>query len=103
VTSVHVISNLVDFGLNVQDAVSAPRFRWVDEMTDPLPAETLLVESRVPAATRARLRELGCKVVALGPWSMRVGGAQAIVRDTRTGWFMGGADPRRNGYAIGWP
>jgi gamma-glutamyltranspeptidase/glutathione hydrolase len=38
----------------------------------------------------------------MGPWSMRVGGVQAVLRDAATGWLMGGADPRRNGYAMGW-
>jgi gamma-glutamyltranspeptidase/glutathione hydrolase len=102
VTTVQVIANLVDFGLNVQDAIGAPRFRWLDEGRDPLPAETLRIESRVPEATRRALAERGYALDLLGPWSMRVGGAQAIVRDRATGWLMGGADPRRNGYAMGW-
>jgi gamma-glutamyltranspeptidase/glutathione hydrolase len=38
----------------------------------------------------------------MGAFSMRVGGVQAILRDQVTGWLMGGADPRRNGYAMGW-
>ncbi|HZS34792.1 MAG TPA: gamma-glutamyltransferase family protein [Methylomirabilota bacterium] len=102
VTTVQVIANLVDFRLNVQDAVAAPRFRWLDEAIDPLPAETLRIESRVPEATRRALAARGYALEPLGAWSMRVGGAQAIVRDRATGWLMGGADPRRNGYAMGW-
>jgi gamma-glutamyltranspeptidase/glutathione hydrolase len=102
VTTVQVLSNLVDFGLNVQDAIGAPRFRWADETADPLPAETLRVESRVPEATRRALAERGYAVDLLGAWSMRVGGVQATVRDPATGWLLGGADPRRNGYAVGW-
>lgn len=102
VTTVQVIANLVDFGLNVQDAIGAPRFRWLDEAIDRLPAETLRIESRVPEATREALAARGYGLELLGPWSMRVGGVQAIVRDAATGWLMGGADPRRNGYAMGW-
>jgi gamma-glutamyltranspeptidase/glutathione hydrolase len=102
VTTVQVIANLVDFRLNVQDAIGAPRLRWLDEAIDRLPADTLRIESRVPEATRRALAARGYGLELLGPWSMRVGGAQAIVRDRATGWLMGGADPRRNGYAMGW-
>lgn len=102
VTTVQVVSNLLDFGLNLQDAVGAPRFRWTDEAIDPLPAETLRVESRVPEATRRALEERGYAIELLGPWSMRVGGVQAVMRDPATGWLAGAADPRRNGYAMGW-
>jgi gamma-glutamyltranspeptidase/glutathione hydrolase len=102
VTTVQVIANLVDFGLNVQDAIGAPRFRWLDEAIDPLPADTMRIEGRVPEATRRALAARGYGLELMGAWSMRVGGVQAIVRDARTGWLMGGADPRRNGYAVGW-
>jgi gamma-glutamyltranspeptidase/glutathione hydrolase len=102
VTTVQVVANLIDFGLNIQDAIAAPRFRWADETADPLPAETLRIESRVPEAARQALVERGYQLDVLGAWSMRVGGAQATLRDRETGWLMGGADPRRNGYAMGW-
>lgn len=102
VTTVQVVSNLLDFGLNLQDAVGAPRFRWADEAIDPLPAETLRLESRVPEATRQALTERGYALEMLGAWSMRVGGVQAVMRDAATGWLAGAADPRRNGYAMGW-
>ena len=102
VTTVQVLANLIDFGLNVQDAIGAPRFRWLDEAIDPLPAETLRMESRVPESTRQALAARGYRLDMLGAWSMRVGGVQAVMADPGTGWLMGGADPRRNGYAIGW-
>jgi gamma-glutamyltranspeptidase/glutathione hydrolase len=102
VTTVQVLANLIDFGLNVQDAIGAPRFRWLDEAIDPLPADRLRIESRVPEATRRALAARGYGLEVMGPWSMRVGGVQAIIRDQATGWLMGGADPRRNGYAMGW-
>lgn len=102
VTTVQVLANVVDFGLNLQDAIAAPRFRWADEAVDPLPAETLRIESRVPEATRRALAERGYALDLLGDWSMRVGGVQGVMRDAAAGWLMGGADPRRNGYAVGW-
>ncbi len=102
VTTVQVIANVIDFGLTIQDAIGAPRFRWADETTDPLPAEVLRMESRVPESTRQALTDRGYALELLGEWSWRVGGVQAVMRDRKTGWLMGGADPRRNGYAMGW-
>ena len=102
VTTVQVLANLIDFGLNVQDAIGAPRFRWLDEAIDPLPADRLRIESRVPEATRRALAARGYGLEVMGAFSMRVGGVQAILRDQVSGWLMGGADPRRNGYAMGW-
>jgi gamma-glutamyltranspeptidase/glutathione hydrolase len=102
VTTVQVLVHLLDFGLNLQDAIAAPRFRWVDDVADPLPARVMRMESRVPEATRAALTARGYQIDTLGPWSMRVGGVQGILIDPQSGWIGGGADPRRNGYAIGW-
>ncbi len=102
VTTVQVLVHLLDFGLNLQDAIAAPRFRWIDDVGDPLPARALRMESRVPEETRGALATRGYEVELLGPWSMRVGGVQGILMDHSTGWLAGGADPRRNGYAIGW-
>lgn len=102
VTTVQVLVHLLDFGLNLQDAIAAPRFRWIDDVGDPLPARAMRMESRVPEGTRGALATRGYEVELLGPWSMRVGGVQGILMDHSTGWLAGGADPRRNGYAIGW-
>jgi len=102
VTTVQVLVHLLDFGLNLQDAIAAPRFRWVDDVGDPLPARVMRMESRVPESTRSALAGRGYEIDLLGPWSMRVGGVQGILADPLTGWLAGAADPRRNGYAIGW-
>jgi len=102
VTTVQVLVHLIDFGLNLQDAIGAPRFRWIDDVGDPLPARAIRMESRFPEATRDAIAARGYTVEMLGAWSMRVGGVQGILADGRTGWIAGAADPRRNGYAIGW-
>ncbi|HET7263147.1 MAG TPA: gamma-glutamyltransferase family protein [bacterium] len=102
VTTVQVLVNLIDFGLNLQDAIAAPRFRWIDDVGDPLPAQGLRVESRMPRATREAFARRGYAVDTLGPWSMKVGGVQGVQRDPATGWLAGAADPRRNGYAVAW-
>jgi len=102
ITTVQVLVNLIDFGLNLQDAIAAPRFRWVDDVGDRLPATAIRMEARLPEATRAAMAARGYTVEPLGAWSMRVGGVQGILSDRATGWIGGAADPRRNGYAIGW-
>lgn len=97
-----VAMNVVDFGMNIQDAISAPRFRWKDELGS-VPAKELIIETRVPEKTLQELKSMGYVLdTSLGEWSMTVGGAQGITIDHKTGWLMGGADPRRNGYSIGW-
>ena len=41
-------------------------------------------------------------VKVIEKWSLIVGGAQGIMVDTEQGTFRGGADPRRDGLALGW-
>jgi gamma-glutamyltranspeptidase/glutathione hydrolase len=100
-TTAQVIVGLIDFGRNIQDAIAAPRFRWKDDVGDPLPPTELLLEARFSPATRKALAARGYAVEVLEDWSVRVGGAQGILF-REDGWMMGGADPRRNGYAMGW-
>lgn len=97
-----VAMNVIDFGMNIQDAISAPRFRWKDELGS-VPAKEIIMETRVGEEVLQKLRSMGYILdTSLGDWSMTVGGAQGITIDHQTGWIMGGADPRRNGYATGW-
>ena len=97
-----VAMNYVDFGMNIQDAISAPRFRWKDELGS-VPAKEIIIETRVDNEVLKSLRQMGYLLdTSLGDWSMTVGGAQGVSIDRKTGWIMGGADPRRNGYAVGW-
>jgi len=86
-----VVVNLVDFGMNIQEAGEAAR---VNHGTN-----GFQVESGVPEASRAGLTERGHKVtVSIGSF----GGFQGIMFDSRTGVLMGGSDPRKDGLAIGW-
>lgn len=54
-----------------------------------------------PQATRDALVGLGHTLEIIGPWE-GVGSAVAIRRDPATGALHGGADPRRDAYAVGW-
>jgi len=100
-TTAQMIVGLVDFHRGIQDAIAAPRFRWKDDVGDPLPPKVLLIEGRFPVVVREALASRGYSVEILEDWSVRVGGGQGIVL-REDGWMLGGADPRRNGYAMGW-
>ena len=84
----------VDFGMDVQTAIESPRYRH-------LPGNKLLLEGRFPTQTIEALRAKGHEVVVAAPWEKETGGAQAIMIDPRTNVLQGGADPRREGYAVG--
>jgi gamma-glutamyltranspeptidase/glutathione hydrolase len=95
-TQAQMILNHLEFGMDVQEAIEAPRVRaYRDRLLD--------VEVRVPEPTRAALAARGHEVHVLdedGGWSWVVGGAQGITRDPESGALTGGADPRRDGYAV---
>ena len=59
-----------------------------------------ILDFTVPAATIAALKERGHGIEAFLPWTMKVGGIQAIAVDPATGVMTGAADPRRDGYAV---
>jgi len=95
-TTPQMILNHLEFGMNIQEAIEAPRVRaYRDRLLD--------VEARIPEATRAALAGRGHQVNVLdehGGWSWVVGGAHGITRDLESGALIGGADPRRDGCAV---
>ncbi|MCC7265370.1 MAG: gamma-glutamyltransferase [Candidatus Latescibacteria bacterium] len=94
-TTPQMIMNVLDHGMNVQAAIEAPRVKATTGLT-------VDAETRIPAAVLAELESRGHQLNRLGEWSYLVGGGQGIMVDAETGSFMGGADPRRDGYALGW-
>jgi gamma-glutamyltranspeptidase/glutathione hydrolase len=91
-----LVSNLVDFGMGIQEAIEAPRFHARDTEAD------LSVEARMPAATTGALAKMGYSIKTLGEFDLFFGGAQGIVVDPKTGMRTGGADPRRDGAVVGY-
>ncbi len=88
---VQVLLNLIDFGMNVQEAGEAPRFRHS--------AAGLALESAITAAARQGLEQRGHRLIqSVGVF----GGFQGILIDPRTSVLMGGSDPRKDGLAIGY-
>ena len=92
-TTPQMLLNVLEFGMNIQEAIEAPRVRvYRDRLID--------AEARISAETRAGLAQRGHQVNAIDDWSWIVGGGQGIVRDPESGVLMAGADPRRDGYAL---
>jgi gamma-glutamyltranspeptidase/glutathione hydrolase len=87
---VQVLLNLLVFGMDIQQAIDAPRFRH-------LSGRTVALESPISAEVRARLSALGHNISTDS--STTFGGAQAIIRLPR-GW-VAGSDPRKDGMAAG--
>jgi len=102
--TMQTLLNIVEFGMNVQQAIEAPR--WT---TRSFPASSfphvmypgdLGLEERIPEAVRKALEAKGHKVRVAGPWSL--GSNAAIVLDPSTGVLSAGADPRCDAYALAW-
>jgi len=92
-TQAQMLLNVLDFDLNIQEAIEAPRVRaYRDRLVD--------AEARIAADIREGLARRGHQVNTLDDWSWVVGGGQGIARDPETGALMAGADPRRDGYAL---
>ena len=89
-----VIVQHVSYGRRIQAAIEAPRVNALDGLE-------LKVESRVSGQTSADLRRRGHAIEVVEPYSQGMGGMQGVARDPASGALEGGADPRRDGYAIG--
>ena len=96
--------NMVEFDMNVQQAIEAPRWTTRAFPSSPFPhtmyPADLGVEDRIPPAVRRQLSAKGHKVRSYPPWSMGANGA--IVLDPSTGVRSAGADPRCDAYALAW-
>lgn len=96
-----VFLNIVDGGMNVQQAIEAPRwfsFPGTDPANLPAPFE-LRLEAGFPDETRARLAAMGHSLREMGEMEAG-GGCQAIL--INDGVYQGGSDPRVDGCAIGY-
>lgn len=87
----HLLSNILDYGLDVQQALEHPRLFYQDNKVE--------AESGISASAIAGLEALGHAVV---PASAPHGGGQAIQIDWDRGVFIGGSDPRKDGCALGY-
>jgi len=101
-SNLQVICNLIDFGLNPQEAVEAPRWQHGGAVgaADEPSAGQLAIENRIALDVVMELEKRGHKVNALGPWA-HSSSYQVIAVHPETGAFMAGSDPRCDGHAAG--
>jgi gamma-glutamyltranspeptidase/glutathione hydrolase len=102
---VQTVCNVIDFGMNMQAAIEAPRaisrsFPWTFHPHAYEPG-VLTVEARISRDVRDGLAALGHVIRDLPDFSPATAGMCAI-RELEPGTLEGGADPRRESYAIGW-
>jgi gamma-glutamyltranspeptidase / glutathione hydrolase len=94
-TMPQIVMNLVDFGMDIQRAIAAPRVSFAEP-------DRLLVESGIGADVRSALAALGHELRD----SAGIGAAHGLTieygDDGRPARFVGGADPRGAGLARGW-
>ena len=88
---VQFVTNVVDYGMDLQTAIDAPLAFFEGEYS--------VIERGMPASTIEGLKARGHQIVtAPSAW----GGAQAIKIDWDRGVLIGGSEPRKDGCAIGY-
>jgi gamma-glutamyltranspeptidase/glutathione hydrolase len=102
--TMQTLLNIIDFGMNVQQAIESPKWLTRAFPASPFPHTMypgdLSVEARVPEDVRKQLLARGHKLRVTGPWSD--GSLAAIVIDLKTGVINAGTDPRTEAYAWAW-
>ncbi|WP_428407250.1 gamma-glutamyltransferase [Hyphococcus sp.] len=102
---VQVLVNMIDYGMNVQEAGDAARFHHSGGRTsagpDGDPLGQIDIEPGVPAETVAKLKAMGHKVNMVDN-GLVFGGYQAIIRDPETGVYSGATEMRKDGTVAGY-
>lgn len=92
VAVVQPIMNVIVFGMDLQEAIEAPRF--YDKA-----ANKITYENRIDAAVIQGLVDMGHEVSDAGDWVRGMGSVQGVM--LKDGKVQGGGDPRRDGKALG--
>jgi len=97
-----VICNLIDFHMNPQEAIEAPRWQHSPAFFPPDSADTglLEMEDRFPEETYRKLAARGHRVRTIGPWG-HGSRYQLIAYDPKAATYFTGSDPRCEGHAAG--
>ncbi len=90
-----VITKMVDFDMGMQEAIESPRFRWS------LSGVVTSLEDRISPEVISQLESFGHEIRLYSSYTMSVGGVAGVTYNPETGVMTGAADPRRDGYAIG--
>lgn len=89
-----VVMNMVDYGLNPQAALDAPRWQWLE-------GKTVALEHNFPPDLARQLSQRGHDIKFL-PDSSSFGRGQIILRNRETGVLVGGTEPRTDGTVVGY-
>ena len=102
--TMQTLLNMVDFGMNMQQAIEAPRWSTRSFPASPFPHTMypgdLLLEGRIPEAVEPNWRSAGTKWTMRGPWSLN--NSAGIVIDWENGTVSAGADPRTTASGLAW-
>jgi len=102
--TMQTLLNMIDFGMNMQQAIEAARWSTRSFPSSPFPHTMypgdLLLEGRIPDAVRADLERRGHKVGMRGPWSLN--DSAGVMIDSATGTVNAAADPRTAALALAW-
>ena len=91
VGQVHMLTNVVDYGLDIQEAIDQPRALHYEGIYQ--------LEVGIPADVEEGLRKIGHQTARVAvPW----GGGQGVWIDWERGALVGGSDPRKDGCALGY-
>lgn len=88
------VSNIVDYGMNLQAALEAPRFTKKTAT-----GCDVSIEDRVPLATLQQLSERGHEIRIRREYTQEMGRGQAILHNSKTGVNYAASDPRADGFA----
>ncbi len=104
-SNLQTLCNIIDFGMNVQEAVEAPRFCGYSFPQSPWPHEEypnlLETEGRMGQDVVDALNDRGHQVKVIGPWGVPNGFTPILV-NPEDGVYHGGADPRKESVMLGW-
>ena len=96
-TNLQILTNVLEFGLDPQSAIEAPRFTVGDQLDVGNPK--VKIESRAGERVIKELRDLGHDIDVIGPWDSG-GAVQLIARDPVGGMYRGATDVRRPGNTV---
>jgi gamma-glutamyltranspeptidase/glutathione hydrolase len=102
--TMQTLLNIIEFGMNVQEAIEAPRWTTRSFPSSVFPHRMypgdLGLEARIPESVRRALEAKGHKIRVTGPWSL--GSNAAVVIDWQRGVISAGTDPRCDAFALAW-
>jgi gamma-glutamyltranspeptidase/glutathione hydrolase len=89
------VSNVVDYGMNIQEAVENARFTVSSQR-----GCNIVIESRVPPEVRQKLTAMGHQLDVRNAYSSAMGRGQAVLHDSKAKVNYGASDARADGAAV---